>query len=184
MTGATAAISSALRNARLQKGLGQKDVGRMMFMSHKSVSAIENGRRKLPHDVGPSIARALDDPELYCALQVAATGGVAIPFLNGPKVDLHRSSVRAKTIEEVKEALRALEEADCLINAKGPEDLGPEGERQVDECIHQLIEAQTGCQIMVAVLCRQYGRSMGEAYEAHRKELVGKGFLVKEGSVR
>jgi len=173
-------VSTALKKAREAKGLNQRAVGDMCYLSHKTISAIENGRRKLPKDVSPKVATMLDDPELYAALQAQVTGGVASPWLNGDKVDLHRASVRDKTVEEMSEAIEALMKAKVLANAKTAADLNAEGKQQVLQALHEVVEAQTACQVCVGILCRTYGISMAQVYRDHLSELRAKGYVRKE----
>ncbi len=173
-------VSTALRKARESKGLSQSDVGATCFLSNKTISAIERGRRRVPKDVSPKLATLLDDPELYAAVQSAATGGIASPWLNGPKVDLHRVSVKVKTVEELQEAVEALRNARTIINAKSAEELCDDGMQQVINALNELVEAQTACQVAVGVLCRTYGISMAQLYRQHLQELQAKGYVRKE----
>lgn len=175
-------VSTALKRAREARGLKQQAIGDICFLSYKTVSAIETGRRRLPMDVAPKVAAALDDPEMYAALQAQATGGVASPWLNGEKVDLHRASVRDKTIEELSEAIEALAKCRVLVNVRTAEDLDEDGRKQVAHALNELVEAQTACQTAIGILCRQYGFSMTEVYRQHLKELQAKGYVRKESA--
>lgn len=175
-------VSTALKKAREAKNLKQEAVGQEIYLSAKMISAIERGRRKLPKDASPKVATMLDDPELYAALQAQATGGVASPWLDGDRVDLHRSSVRDKTIEELSEAIEALSKARMLVNAKDASDLDADGLKQIKEALHQLVEAQTACQVAIGVLCKQYNLSMAQVYRDHISELITKGYVRKENA--
>jgi transcriptional regulator with XRE-family HTH domain len=178
---ATASIGKTLpvvfQTARMNRGLNQREMGRIMNLSEKTVSAIETGRRNLPQDLTPKAAKVLDDPELYCALQVTVTGGVATPWLDGEKVDLHRSSVRDKAIEECSEAIKALAEAKAMVNCKSAEDLGEKGYEQIQEVLHQAVEAETALQILIGVVCKTYDISIAQVYKDHHAELKAKGYI-------
>ncbi|HHY95894.1 MAG TPA: helix-turn-helix transcriptional regulator [Firmicutes bacterium] len=177
-------VGSALRQARLARGLRQQDVCKRLYISDSTLSEIERCERKPALDVATRAARELDDPVLYAAVATEATGGVMVPvWLDGEKVDLHRSSVRDKAVEELSEAIERLAKARAITNAKRPEDLDDEGRRQVEDVLHELVEAQTACGVAIVVLCRTYGFSIKGTYQRHVEELRAKGYVRKEGRV-
>jgi transcriptional regulator with XRE-family HTH domain len=166
----------------LARGLRQQDLCRRLYVSDSTLSAIEHGQQRPAQDVARRAARELDDPELYLAVAQEMTGGVMVPaVLDGPKVDLHRASVKEKTVEELSEAIEALAKARELANARTAEDLTEQGREQVRKALHELVEAQTACAVAVAVLCRQYGISPAQVYREHLEELRQKGYVRKEG---
>jgi DNA-binding XRE family transcriptional regulator len=173
-------VSTALKRAREARGLKQQAIGDICFLSYKTVSAIETGRRRLPMDVAPKVAAALDDPEMYAALQAQATGGVASPWLNGEKVDLHRASVRAKALEELDEAMSAIERARAVINARSRDDLDEAALREIMESLEEVLEAQTACQMYIGIIAQQYNISLLALYQRHHQELRAKGYIAKE----
>ena len=172
-----ATLGNAIVRARSRKGLGQRGLASIINYSDKTVSAIETGYRSLPHGAASRLVAALDDPELITALQAEATGGIASPILDGESVDLHRSSVRDKVIEECSEVIKALAEARAMVNCKSGKDLNDEGKRQIAEVIHQGFEAITALWNLLAVLCSTYGISFTAAFKAHVKELKAKGLM-------
>ncbi|NPV72170.1 MAG: helix-turn-helix domain-containing protein [Firmicutes bacterium] len=175
-------IGAALRQARLARGFRQQDICRKLYISDSTLSGIEHGKQRLMPDVAARAARELDDPELYLAVAQEMTGGVMVPaMLDGPRVDLHRASVKDKTVEELSEAIEALAKARELANARSAQDLTEQGREQVRRVLHELVEAQTACAVGVAVLCRQYGISPAQVYREHLEELRQKGYVRKEG---
>lgn len=172
-------VGVALREARILAQRTQKDVAKQLHYSPKTVSAFEGDRRPVTDDAKPAIARAMDDPRVFVELALEATGGVGPMWLDGQKVDLHRASVRDKATEELAEAVRALAACKALANAKGPDDLDDDGRRQIEEALHQLVEAQTALCMMIGVMCRAYGVSMQRLYDEHRRELEAKGYIQK-----
>ncbi len=177
-----AAVGSALRQARLSRGLRQLDICRKLYISDSTLSAIEHGQQRPAVDVARKAARELDDPELYLAVAQEMTGGVMVPaVLDGPRVDLHRASVKEKTVEELSEAIEALAKARELANARSAKDLTEQGREQVRRALHELVEAQTACATAVAILCEQYGVSPAAVYREHLEELRQKGYMRKEG---
>lgn len=177
-------VGTALRQARLSRGLRQQDLCRRLYVSDSTLSAIEHGQQRPAIDVARRAVRELDDPDVYLAAAQDMTGGVMVPaMLDGPKVDLHRASVRDKVMEELSEAIEALAKARELANAKTAEDLSEEGRQQVRRALHELIEAQTACAVAVAVLCRQYDISPADVYREHLQELRAKGYARREDRV-
>lgn len=175
-------VSTALRHARRRRGLRLRDVGREIYLSPKTVSAIETGRRRLPHDLAPRLARALEDPELVAALAAEVTGGMAAPWLNGERVDLHRASVRIKAIEELSEAIEALAKCEPIVNCRCADDLDEPGRRLVAEAVHHSVEAETAARTVVGVLCQTYGLSLAQVYREHILELQAKGYVRREAT--
>jgi transcriptional regulator with XRE-family HTH domain len=175
-------LGTALREARGQRGLSRADVGRHINLSPRMIGMIETGDRRLPRDVAPKLARKLDNPWLYMAIGYEATGGVmAVPPLDG-NVDLHRSSVRSKAVEELTEALKTLTEAPAVINARTAGDLDEAGRRQVVETLHQVREAVQACMQWVAAVCETYEISPAAVWDGHVCELRAKGLLKKKSA--
>ena len=176
-------IGEALRDARERLGLTQEETGRVGFISNKMISAIECGRRTAGPDVLERLATTLDDPRLYMEAAAEVTGGVyCTPWLDGEGVDLHRTSVWAKTCEELREAIKAVMDAD-VVNAPSRAD---EDHRQaVHNSMIQVLDARVAIDHYVAVMCEEYGYSIREVYEAHRLKLESRGYIrpqKKKGS--
>lgn len=173
-------IGRTLRAAREQAGLRQADVGRAVYLSDKAISAYEVGRRQVPRALAPAISKRLDNGRLALALAWDATGGMSSPVLDGPAVDLHRVTIRDRVLEELLEAVQALEGARVILRARSVADLDPAAVQQVDDCLTQMVEAETALSNGIPVLCQVYGRSCAGLYRRHRQELEAKGYVAKE----
>ena len=173
-------VGTALRQARERRGLLQADVGGEVYLSRKTISAIERGRRRLSRQVAPKLAHQMDNPRLYMELADELCGGVMAPvYLDGENVDLHRASVRDKTIEELSEAIEALSKARALVNARSADQLNDLERQQIRNCLQELAEAETAIGMMIAVICETYGFSAAEVYREHRRELAAKGYISR-----
>lgn len=101
------ATGPALRAARERKGLRQSDVGQVLHLSDRMISAVENDQRRLAKDLRPRVIQALNDGPLAMAIARDATGGVlAPPWLDGPAADLHPANVVGRTDEEIEEMMK------------------------------------------------------------------------------
>lgn len=170
------AISQAVQEARVMQGRTQDAIAEAIFISKKTVSAIETGRRSNPETLG-MVAKALDDPRVWMELAAEVTEGAFVPvWLDGQRVDLHRSTVKAKTIEELQEAINALQSLD-LIRTPDPERESEEERQQRHAVKMQLADAFQAIATMLAVFCRDYKESAIETYRQHRRKLQEQGHI-------
>lgn len=169
------AFGQALREARLKRGVTQQALGSEAYVSDSLISDIEHGRRKGSKEIRATLARALDYAKLYMEAAEEVTGGVyCTPWLDGDGVDLHRTSVWAKTCEELNEAIKAVSSAD-VINAPSKAD---EAHRQlVWDSLMQVLDARVAIDHYVAVICEEYGYSILDVYQEHRRKLESRGYV-------
>lgn len=162
-----------LRQARELKNLTQKDVGNMSFCSDRTISAFETGKRSMPIDTIARIATQLDYPRLFMEAAEEVTGGVyCSPWLDGEEVDLYRTSVWAKTIEELFEAEKSLENT-RLINKKNDD----ESRAQIFESMMQALDARVAIDHYVAVICSEYQFSIQQVFVEHYRKLENRGYI-------
>jgi len=169
------AIGQAIREARMKRGLTQEDAGRIGYVSGKMISAIETGRRAASPDVLERLVTAMDHPRLYMEAAAEVTGGVfASPWLDGEGVDLHRTSVWAKTCEELREAVRVVAAAD-VINAPSRAD---DAHRQmIFDSLIQALDARVAIDHYIAIMCEEYGFSVRAVHQEHRRKLEARGYV-------
>lgn len=166
-------FGDALREAHEKSGLTQNQIGSMGYVSGKMISAIECGRRTAALDTMQRIATELDNPRLYMEAAVEVTGGVGCsPWLDGDDVDLHRTSVWAKTIEELEEAEESLKSIK-IINKK----IDSAIKAQVFESLMQVLDARVAIDHYVSICCSEYGLSVKEIYLEHYRKLESKGYV-------
>jgi transcriptional regulator with XRE-family HTH domain len=153
----------------------QETAGQIGYVSNKMVSAIECGRRAAGPDVLERLATTLDYPRLYMEAAAEVTGGVyASPWLDGDGVDLHRTSVWAKTCEELQEAIKVVSAAD-VVNAPSRAD---EAHRQaVHDSMIQILDARVAIDHYLAVMCEEYDFSILAVYQEHRRKLESRGYI-------
>lgn len=167
-------IGKALREARESKGLTQEAIGRAGFISSKMVSAIECGRRAASADVLERLATHLDHPRFYIEAAAEITGGTyCSPWLDGDGVDLHRTSVWAKTCKELQEAIKAVSAAD-VVNAPSRAD---EAHRQiVHDSMIQVLDVRVAIDHYLAVMCEEYRYSILAVFQEHCQKLESRGY--------
>lgn len=167
-------IGERIQEARLASELTQEQLALDFHLSKQMVSHVERGRRKLPKDVMPKAIETLDCGFVAVAAASEVTGGAWVTKLDGDHVDLHRSSVRAKTEEELHEALNAISSV-CVANH--PSGMKEEDRRQLEEALIQAIDAITALTHYVSVICRDYRFSWNKLWKIHRSKLKARKFI-------
>lgn len=167
-------FGQALKEARLKRGVTQQALSSEAYVSDSLISDIEHGRRKGSKEIRASLVKTLDYAKLYMKAAEEITGGVySTPWLDGDGVDLHRTSVWAKTCEELNEAIKAVSNAD-VINAPKRAD---EAHRQVVwNSLMQALDARVAIDHYIAVMCEEYGFSILKVFEEHRQKLESRGY--------
>lgn len=169
------AIGDMIREARQQMGITQAAAAGVAFVSPKTVSAIECGRRGIDPSVLGALVRQLDNPRLCMEAAAEITGGAyCSPWLDGEGVDLHRTSVWAKALEELREAAETMA-ATRLANQ--PVKASEHERNQVRESLVQVLDARVAIDHYVAIVCREFGVSVTGLYREHREKLEGRGYV-------
>lgn len=148
--------------------------GSEMGVVRETVSKYETGRSKVPADISRKVMKKSDDPRLAVAIQYEYTGTGPV-LLNGPNVDLHRCSVREKTIEEEEEFLEALKRTNF---SKPAHALTPREIEDIKKAIEEGIEAETAKKMWLMRAIEYVGMSYSEAYAKHYADLRQKGFII------
>jgi len=157
-----------------------KEMGERFFLSGSMINEVEHGRKKLPKDVKPQVARQMDDGWLYLEIAQEATGSVMVsPFLDN--VDDHRVVGLLKFGEEVREAIEALNGImPIVLRARNQAELRPGEKQKVEAAMLEVIEATTAAQNALARVAKCYQISLAELYDRHQEELVQKGYMTKK----
>ena len=172
------AIGEVIREARLQLGITQEQAGGIAFVSSKTISSYECGRRHIAPEVLGVLVQQLDNPRLCMEAAAQITGGAyCSPWLDGEGVDLHRTSVWAKTLEELQEAACAVAATKV---ANRPQRAVESELAQVRESLMQVLDARVAIDHYVAVICQEYGESIGATYKAHREKLESRGYVQRQ----
>ncbi|MFF5994246.1 helix-turn-helix transcriptional regulator [Lysinibacillus sp. KU-BSD001] len=141
----------------------------------ETVSKYENGRSKVPADISRRIVDKFDDPRFAMTIQQEYTGTGPI-WLNGENVDLHRCSVKEKTIEELQEALKAIH----TINLATPfHAVNHFNLSKLEEVLEEAVEAITALQHFVAITCAESGLSYRKVWTDHYNDLEEGGFAKR-----
>lgn len=165
-------IAQALKTSRKDRGLKQSELE--IPYSDSMVSMIERGDRHIAPDVAPMLAQKLDHPALFAEIARELTGGFGPAWLNGPNVDLHRSSVREKCLEELREAMAAIEK----FAASRPPGAETEMDRKARyEHLLQAFDAIVALFHYIGIQCLEYGFSMLKLSRDHYAKLKGKRYV-------
>lgn len=169
-------VGRSLQELRKEKGLSQQQMSFDLNVSRESVSAYETGRARVPKDISRKITEKFDDPLLSIQIRREYTG-VGPILLDGKAVDMHRSSVKLKTLEEVREAKNAILQMD-LVNK--PEFMTEYEKDQLKNDLVQVADAITGLENFLVVICKEYNLSSKEIWDNHARKLLAKRYATKE----
>lgn len=167
-------IGTVIKEAREFNGITQKDLGKESLLSPKTISAIETGRRDITNENLKIICKELNDPRLYFEAASEITGDVfAIHWLNG-NVDLHRACVKDKVVEELCEAVKAINLTQIY---KQPTCCTAEDKKEVEKSIQETIDVFNATAIYIAVMCREYSLDIKEMFRIQKEKLLKRGYL-------
>lgn len=172
-------LGRILKDARTEYGITQKGLGDMFHLSGSMISEVEQGRRRIPKDIKPRLARELDDPALYLTLAREATGGIGAAWLD--RIDGHRVCCVMKFREEVIEALEMLEQVmPVLLRPEGREQVTTGELDTIKTTMVEIIEVVTASQNTVARLAKGYGFNLAQLWDEHQEKLIRSGYLDKK----
>lgn len=168
-------LGTIIKEVREHKGITQQGLGEASFLSDSTISAIETGRRSLTQENLQIICKELDDPRLYFEAASKITGDVFnFHWLNGEAADLHRASVKEKTVEELDEAMEAI----ASIKAyKNPKTCTEDDIRNITKSIQETIDVFNASAIYIAVMCREFNLDIKDMFDMQKQKLINRGYL-------
>ncbi len=162
----------ALEEVLKRTGDTRNKAGAAAHVDASLIGKIVKGTRKPSKEVMASTTEYYDDGQLYIAAAGEVTHGAFVPWLNN--VDLHKSSVHLKTIEEIHEAMDALMLAPIT---KTKEQLAETDLQQIKRTMMECVEAITALTHYVAILCNEYRFSWTDVWKEHRAYLRSKKYM-------
>jgi hypothetical protein len=171
MNATTNLVSEALKEVRGKET--QLKFGFEIGAGREAVSKYENGRSKVPADISRIIVNKFDDPKFALAVQHQYTGTGPI-WLNGQNVDLHRCSVREKTIEELEEAICSIKSISLV---KPKEAIDPYEKKNMMDMIEEAVEAATALANFIAVTTEHLDISYTGVWSNHYQHLEKAGYI-------
>lgn len=171
-------LGTVIKEAREEKGITQQNLAQNSFLSPKTISAIETGRRALTHENMRIICEELDDPVVYMEAASEVCGEVfSVHWLDGECADLHRASVKEKVIEELSEAIRAINLTKVY---KNPKCCTKNDVDTVRKSVQETIDVYVASAIYVAVMCKEYSLDIKEMFKIQKQKLINRGYLRGE----
>lgn len=169
------AIGNVLRETRGERS--QQKLSLDLNVSREAVSAYETGRAAIPRDVAARIAKITDEPKFAFEIASEYTGGAWTGWLDG--VDLHRSAVKEKSLEELEEAIELIRST-SLVNR--PDQLSQMEKEKIRKVLIESIDVVVCLSHLVAVLCQEFQISWTGIWGDHRRKLEERGYLKKKKS--
>lgn len=174
-------IGGVIKEARELKGISQKELGKGSCLSYKTISAIETGRRPVTQENLKNICNELDDPRVYMEAIKETCGDVfSVYWLDGECADLHRASVKEKVIEELSEAIRAINLTKVY---KNPKCLNGEELRIVEKSIQETIDVYRAAALYIAVMCREFGLDIKSMFGIQTQKLIERRYLRESENI-
>lgn len=156
----------------------QQKVASELNIARETLSKYENGRSKIPADIGRKLTKKYDNPKFAITLRNEYTG-TGTRWLDGPNVDLHRSAVKEKTLEEMNEAIEQLEKTSLVKPLRNVQHFEIQ---DLENVLDELVEAQTAIDHLVAIVCMDAGISYVDLWDKHYRSLASNGYLVLGGA--
>lgn len=158
---------------KMRGGETQQQLAMEINVSRETVSRYENGSTRIPADVSRAMMQRHDNPQFAFAMrnEYTRTGPV---WLDGPNVDLHRSSVKEKTLEELDEVTNALKN---FSFAKPLKNLSNWEAPELEKLLEEVVEAITAMEHLAVVVCEEANISYTETWSKHYQQLRAKGWL-------
>lgn len=144
-----------------------------MSVARETISRYETNKDRVNVDVARQYSTKYDNPRFAITLQNQYTGTGPV-LLDGENIDLHRSAIKEKTLEELEEAFNRLKSTSL---AKPLACLELFEKQDLHDALEELIEASTAISNLVAVVCMESGISYKELWVDHYHYLISKGFL-------
>lgn len=157
----------------LRGGSTQQKLANEMNVSREAISRYETSKDKINVNVAQRISKKYDDPRFAMTLQHEYTSTGPI-WLDGPNIDLHRSAVKEKTLEELEEAIHKLRSTSLV---KPMNNLTAYELHDVREALNELVEAQTAISHLVAVVCMEANINYAGLWENHYRALKSAGYV-------
>jgi len=156
--------------------ISQEKLARKFNVSRELIAAIETGRRRVPQDVSPRIARFIDHSAVYTAFQREASG-VGPVYLNN--IDDHPLTCVMKMLEEFREVVEKTGEVVPIL-IKGPKRATDEDRQKLKEWGLECCEAETANENAMGRVFKEYNMSLAEVWDQHQQELIEHQYFIPE----
>lgn len=151
----------------------QLSLGLDLNLTRETVSKYENGRSKVPPDISRALVNKFDNPKFAMTIRNEYTG-TGPKWLDGPNVDLHRSSVKEKTVEELQEALESIVGTRL---AKPLKKLQHFEFQSIEAMLQEAAEAMTALDHFIAIICKEADISYTGVWDKHYRALASAGYI-------
>jgi DNA-binding XRE family transcriptional regulator len=153
--------------------LHQQQLAQEINISRESISKYENKYTKIPVEVSRGLMKKFNNPHFAITLcqEYTGTGPVC---LDGPNIDLHRSSLKEKALKDLEEALRNLRNTNFVKPLKN---LTSYELHHLQETLNELTKTQTSIANLIANVCTESGISYVELWQQHYDSLQQSGYL-------
>jgi DNA-binding XRE family transcriptional regulator len=165
--------ASSLKESRKNLGKTQLQLSLDTFLSREAISKQENAEYKVQPELAHYFLEKHNNP--WLAFEAAAEYVTWGPIkLDGDNVDLHRSSVKEKAIEEFEEMLEALKDINTVNH---PKSLSTFELENIKRALIEIAEGMTAAMNLFSVLCDEYGISYQKIWQEHYQELRAKNYV-------
>jgi transcriptional regulator with XRE-family HTH domain len=173
-----------LRAIRLQHGLSQECVGMLVGKSRSWTNQVEQCALRPTPEALVRLGVKLHDGRLIAQAVRQVTGGAfAPPVLDGEAVDLHRTCVAAKLVEEIEEALLPARRLLSLLSK--PVKAWTQAERaEIEPLLEQCLDAERAIQYIAIAIAAELKVDVTRFYRAHDEKLRARGYTKETAQLQ
>ncbi|WP_254854066.1 XRE family transcriptional regulator [Halobacillus salinus] len=155
-------------------GRSQEQLSMDFSQSRESISKQENAERRIQPGMTRQFIERYNNP--WIALEAANEYiGWGITQLDGPAVDMHRSSVLMKLREEMEEAMQAMDKVK-IINR--PEFMQSFERQDLERSAQELADVIHAGTLFLATICETYNMSWQNIWEEHQVKIKSRGYVT------
>ncbi|SFM44226.1 helix-turn-helix domain-containing protein [Salibacterium qingdaonense] len=162
--------------ARKERDLSQQELSELLNVSRESVSQYETGRGTIPEDLRTATVKALDDPQVTIAMWAESTGGVSVPYLDGPMIDHHPAALMDLAKKELHEAEASLED---VPTTKPLSMFTDEDVKMVRKSNKELLDAAAVILTQVADNCKLLRKSFSREIKEWITTLIARKYITR-----
>ncbi|SET00767.1 hypothetical protein SAMN05421676_102328 [Salinibacillus kushneri] len=165
--------ANTLKNSRKSTGKTQQQLSMETYLSREAVCKQENGEYKVQPEMAQHFMDQYNNP--WVALEAAEEYvGWGVTRLDGRAADLHRSSVKDKTAEELEEALEAIKRVKTSLN---PDFVESFQVQEIKQSVQEMMDVVTAGVNWIAVVCDEYKLNWSEQWDEHHRKLKSRDYV-------
>lgn len=171
-----------IRQLRLEHGLSQECIGKLAGKSRSWTNQTEQGAMRPDPAALAKLGRKVDARFTMQAARRVFGGAFVGPILDGEAVDLHRTVVAAKAVEEIEEALESARRLLAIL-LKPPTAWSQAERAEIPQLRLQMIDAERAVEQAMVALANEASEDVASYYAEHDRKLAERGYTRESAPV-